>query len=97
MATVSAKQLNMEEANRFARALDDPAHLVSSFADVARNVGDNLLIVRGSPKGILWQIDGLSVPNPNHFAKISGFGGGITALSSKTIGNSDFFTGAFPA
>ncbi|HAA18413.1 MAG TPA: prevent-host-death protein, partial [Cytophagales bacterium] len=99
MASVSAKQLNMEEANRFAGGFDDPARLVSSFAGVASGVGENLLVVRGnSPKGILWQIEGIPVPNPNHFAEINGFGGGgITALSSRTIGNSDFFTGAFPA
>ncbi len=99
MATVSAKQLNMEEASRYAGGFDDPARLVSSFAGVAGSVGNNLLVVRGnSPKGILWQIEGIPVPNPNHFGEITGFGGGgITALSSTTIGNSDFFTGAFPA
>lgn len=99
MAIVSAKQLNMEEANRFAGGFDDPARLVSSFAGVAGNIGSNQLVVRGnSPKGILWQIEGVPVPNPNHFAEVTGFGGGgITALSSKTIANSDFFTGAFPA
>ena len=100
MATVSAKQLNMEEANRFAGGFDDPARLVTSFAGVASGTGDsNAFSVRGnSPKGTLWQIEGIPVPNPNHFGEITGFGGGgITALSSKTIGNSDFFMGAFPA
>lgn len=99
LATVSAKQLNMEEANRFAGGFDDPARLVSSFAGVSSGVGSNQLVVRGnSPKGILWQIEGVPVPNPNHFAEVTGFGGGgITALSSRTIANSDFFTGAFPA
>jgi hypothetical protein len=100
MATVSAKQLNMEEANRFAGGLDDPARLVTSFAGVATGTGDNnSFSVRGnSPKGLLWRIEGIPVPNPNHFADVTGFGGGgITALSSQTIGNSDFFIGAFPA
>ena len=32
MATVSAKQLSMEEANRYVGGFDDPARLVSSFA-----------------------------------------------------------------
>jgi len=89
----------MEEANRFAGALDDPARLVTSFVGIAGGAGDNnAFSVRGnSPKGTLWQIEGIPVPNPNHFGEITGFGGGITALSSKTIGNSDFFKGAFPA
>lgn len=100
MAMVSARQLNMEEANRFAGGFDDPARLVTSFAGVASGSGDNnAFSVRGnSPKGTLWQIEGVPVHNPNHFGEITGFGGGgITALSSKTIGNSDFFMGAFPA
>ncbi|MEN0051023.1 MAG: TonB-dependent receptor [Bacteroidota bacterium] len=100
MATISAKQLNMDEANRIAGAFDDPARLVTTFAGVASNAGDNnAFSVRGnSPKGTLWQIEGIPVPNPNHFGEINGFGGGgITALSTKTIGNSDFFMGAFPA
>ena len=100
MATISAKQLNMEEANRYAGGFDDPARLVTSFAGVTAGVGDeNGLSVRGnSPKSILWQIEGVPVPNPNHFGEINGFGGGgISALSVKTLGNSDFFMGAFPA
>lgn len=100
MATLSAKQLNMDEANRIGGAFDDPARLVTSFAGVASGTGgNNAFSVRGnSPKGTLWQIEGVPVPNPNHFGEITGFGGGgISALSTKTIGNSDFFMGAFPA
>lgn len=99
IAKVSAKRLSMEEANRFAGGFDDPARLVSSFAGVASNIGTNEIIIRGnSPKGILWRLEGVNISNPNHFADISGFGGGgVTALSSKMLSNSDFFTGAFPA
>ena len=98
IATVSAKRLSMEEANRFAGGFDDPARLVSSFAGVASNIGSNEIIIRGnSPKGILWRMEGVNISNPNHFADINGFGGGgITALSSKMLASSDFFTGAFP-
>lgn len=40
----------------------------------------------------------MDIPNPNHFADVIAFGaGGLTALSSQMLGNSDFFTGAFPA
>ena len=99
MATVSSKQLSMEEANRFAGGFDDPARLVSSFAGVASNVTTNGIVVRGnSPKGVLWRMEGVPIPNPNHFAEVTGFGGGgITALSSKMLSDSDFFTAAFPA
>ena len=99
MAVVSARQLSMEEAGRYAGGFDDPARLVASFAGVASNLTTNGIVIRGNaPKGLLWRIEGVQVPNPNHFAEIAGFGGGgITALSSRMLASSDFFTGAFPA
>lgn len=40
----------------------------------------------------------MEIPNPNHFGEVGGFGGGgLTALSSHVLGNSDFLLGAFPA
>lgn len=100
MATVSARMLRVEEANRYAGGFDDPARLASSFSGVAvNNVGSNALIIRGNaPKFLQWKIEGVEIPNPNHFANLGAFGGGgLTALSSNLLANSDFFTGAFPA
>lgn len=99
MATVSARMLSVEEANRYAGGFDDPARLVSSFAGVAGNVGNNGIVVRGNaPKFLQWKMEGIEIPNPNHFADLDAFGGGgISALSSQMLANSDFFTGAFPA
>ncbi|MBN2519344.1 MAG: carboxypeptidase-like regulatory domain-containing protein [Bacteroidales bacterium] len=98
MATISAKQLSMEEANRYAGTFDDPARLVSSYAGVAYNMGNNGIVIRGNaPKGLLWRMEGVQIPNPNHFADYISLGGGaLTALSSQTMSNSDFYTGAFP-
>ncbi len=99
MATLSARQLNMEEANRYAGGFDDPSRLASAFAGVASNLSSNGIVIRGnSPRGMLWQLEGVPVNNPNHFSEVTTFGGGgITALSSQVITHSDFFTGAFPA
>lgn len=99
MASISAKQVSMEEANRYAGGFDDPARLVSSYAGVAYSVGNNSVVIRGnSPKGLLWRMEGIQIPNPNHFGDYISLGGGaVTALSSQTMGTSDFFTGAFPA
>ncbi|HNB81453.1 MAG TPA: hypothetical protein PLP14_05095, partial [Chitinophagaceae bacterium] len=45
-----------------------------------------------------WKLEGVEISNPNHFADLAVFGGGgITALSSQLMTNSDFFTGAMPA
>ncbi len=99
MATASARMLSMEEASRYAGGFDDPARLASSFAGVASNVGNNGIVVRGNaPKFLQWRLEDIEIPNPNHFADVTVFGGGgLTALSSQVVGNSDFFTGAFPA
>lgn len=99
MTTVSARMLSVEEAKRYAGGFDDPARLASSFAGVASNVANNGIVVRGNaPKALQWKLEGVEIPNPNHFADLQAFGGGgLTALSSQMLANSDFLTGAFPA
>jgi hypothetical protein len=99
MATASARMLSVEEAGRYAGGYDDPARLVSAFAGVAGSMNSNGIAIRGnSPQSLQWRMEGVEVPNPTHFTDITGVGGGIlSALSSQALGNSDFFTGAFPA
>jgi len=99
MATVSARQLSVEESSRYAGGFDDPARLASSFAGVASSMASNGIVVRGnSPKGLLWKLEGVEIATPSHFSNITTLGGGgITALSSQMLANSDFYTGAFPA
>jgi hypothetical protein len=99
MALVSAHTFSVEETQRYAGSFDDPARMVTTFAGVNGDAeGNNDIIVRGnSPKGILWRLEGIAIPNPNHFAGEGSTGGPINALSSKMLSNSDFFTGAFAA
>ncbi len=99
MNSVSARQLSVEEAGRYAGGYDDFARLASSFAGVSSGLSNNGIVIRGNaPKGLLWRIEGVEISNPNHFANMATFGGGgTTALSSHMLGNSDFMTGAFPA
>lgn len=99
MAATSARMLSVEEASRYAGGLDDPARLVSSFAGVAANLSSNGISIHGNAPHLLqWKMEDVEIPNPNHFADISILGGGIlSSLSSQVLGNSDFFTGAFPS
>ncbi len=100
MAVVSARTFTVEEARRYAGGMDDPARLAASFAGVTTGAAqDNAIIVRGnSAKGLLWQVEGVRVPSPNHFPNINVAGGGfVSVLSSHVLDNSDFYTGAFPA
>ena len=100
MATVSVRSFNVEETQRYAASFNDPARMVVSFAGVnTSNDASNEIIVRGnSARGMLWRVEGIEIPSPNHFSNgEGGSGGGISILSSQILGSSDFYTGAFPA
>lgn len=100
MATTSARSFSIEEASRFAAAISDPARMALTFAGVTGNGDDidNEIVIRGnSSKGLLWRLEGIEIPNPNHFSSLGSGGGSISMLSAKTLSNSDFYTGAFPA
>jgi hypothetical protein len=99
MATVSTRTFSVEETRKFAAAVNDPARAAVSFAGVvSADDGNNTISIRGnSPFGLLWRMEGVDIPNPNHFADIGSSGGGISILSSQLLANSDFSTGAFPA
>lgn len=99
MATVSTRTFSVEETRKFAAAVNDPARAAVSFAGVvSADDGNNSISIRGnSPVGLLWRMEGVDIPNPNHFADVGSSGGGISILSSQLLANSDFSTGAFPA
>lgn len=100
MASVSAISFSVEETSRFPASFDDPARAALSFPGV-RGAGDDILneiVIRGnSPRGLLWRIEGIEVPNPNHFGDVGSSAGGISMLSNNMLSRSDFYTGAFPA
>ena len=101
MATVSARSFTVEETSRYASSLFDPARMAQAFAGVSIGGGTsdlfNEIVIRGnSPRGILWRLEGVEIPNPNHFGGLGSSGGAISMLSSSTLANSDFYTGAFP-
>lgn len=101
LASVSARSFSVEETSRYAGSFYDPARMAQNFAGVSVGGGDDLnneIIVRGnSPTGLLWRMEGVEIPNPNHFGALGNSGGGISMLSSTMLSNSDFYTGAFPA
>ncbi len=99
MATVSARTFSVEETERFAGSLGDPSRMASHYAGVAMvNDQRNDIIIRGnSPATLLWRLDGIEIPNPNHFGTMGTTGGPVSMLNNNLLTNSDFFTGAFPA
>lgn len=99
LAAVSARQVSVEEITKYAGGRSDVARLAANFAGVsAPNDSRNDIVVRGnSPTGLLWRIDGIPVPSPNHFSTLGTTGSPVSALNPSVMGNSDFITSAFPA
>lgn len=98
-ALVSARQLSTDEAFKYAGTRNDPSRMAQNFAGVSgSNDGRNDIIIRGnSPAGVLWRMDGIDIPNPNHFSTLGSTGGPVSILNINTLKNSDFLTSAFPS
>lgn len=99
MAAVSTRQFSPEEVNRYAGGRSDVARLASNFAGVSTaDDSRNDIVVRGnSPTGLLWRLEGVPIPSPNHFSTLGTTGSPVSALNPNLLANSDFITSAFPA
>ncbi len=99
MATVSARSFSVEETNRYAASISDPARMAQVFAGVSGNDdASNEIIIRGnSPSWMLWRLEGVEIPSPNHFSEEGYTSGAVSILSINMLSTSDFYTGAFPA
>ena len=99
LVTLSSRNFRAEETERYAGSRGDPSKMVANYAGVATgNDARNDIIVRGnSPLGVLWRLEGVDIPNPNHFSAQGATGGPVSILNNNVLANSDFLTGAFPA
>lgn len=99
LTTVSSRSFNLEETGRYAGSRNDPARMAANFAGVSANNDDrNDIVIRGnSPAGLLWRLEGVNIPNPNHFGALSSTGGPVSLINYNNLAKSDFLTGAFPA
>jgi hypothetical protein len=99
LATISARTFSIEESQRFPGARNDVSRMAANFAGVrGGDDATNDIVIRGnSPRGMLWRVEGVDVPNPNHFGNMGATGGPVSMINNNLLANSDFFTGAFPA
>lgn len=101
MATVSARSIRVDDALRFAGGYYDPSRMITAFSGVSTANSDqsNELVIRGnSPRGLLWRVEGIEIPNPNHFSTGQGSSGGAySAITTNALSGFGFYTGAFPA
>ena len=100
LAVVSTQAFSVEDTKRYAGGFNDPSRMAQSFAGVGGGDDDvqNAIVIRGnSSRGLMWQVEGVEVPTPNHFADNGSSSGGVSMLSTQMLATSDFSTGAFPA
>lgn len=99
MQSSNMKSFSIEETERYAGGRQDPARMAQNFAGIqGTNDSRNDIVVRGnSPSGLLWRMDDIDIPNPNHFAVAGSAGGPQSIINNKYLANSEFYTGAFPA
>lgn len=98
-SVVSTRSFTPEETQRYAASVNDPSRMAMSFPGVqpVRDARSDIIIRANSAATMLWRLEGIDIPNPNHFARKGSSGGGITVFSSSMLDNSDFSTGGFPA
>lgn len=99
MAVISSRVISTEEMTRFSGSLLDPARMAQNYAGISgANDQRNDIIIRGnSPTGVLWRMEGIDIPSPNHFATLGTTGGPVGMLNINNLENSDFLTGAWSA
>lgn len=99
MQVANMKTFSIEETERYAGSRQDPARMAQNFAGIqGTNDSRNDIVVRGnSPAGLLWRLEEIDIPNPNHFAVAGSAGGPQSIINNKYLSNSEFYTGAFPA
>lgn len=99
MQAANMKSFSIEETERYAGSRQDPARMAQNFAGIqGTNDSRNDIVIRGnSPAGLLWRLEEIDIPNPNHFAAAGSAGGPQSIINNKYLANSEFYTGAFPA
>lgn len=96
---ISSLNLDYEEIRRAPGATEDISRMLQSAPGVAiGNDQRNDIIIRGgSPSENLILIDGIEVPNINHFGTDGSTSGAIGFINNKFILETDLLTGGFPS
>jgi len=96
---VSLKTLNSTEIERLPGANRDVSKVIAALPGVAsRATFRNDIIIRGGAPGEnKFYLDGIEVPNINHFATQGSSGGPVGLLNVNFIREVDFYSGAFPS
>ena len=95
---VSTAKFNYEEIRRSPGAFEDVVRALSILPGVAQaDAGRNDLIIRGgAPYENLFLVDGIKIPNINHFGNQGATGGPLSYINLDFVKSTSFSTGGFP-
>ena len=98
---ISSHVIGLQEIEKSPGANRDISKVVSSFPGVASAVGNgyrnDLLVRGGGPSENRFYLDGVEIPNINHFSTQGASGGPVGLIDADLIRNVKFYSGAFPA
>jgi hypothetical protein len=96
---VSLRRIGIQDIEKSPGANRDISKVIQSFPGVASTpVQRNDVIVRGGgPSENSFYLDGVEIPNINHFATQGASGGPVGIINVDFIREVDFYSGAFPA
>lgn len=96
---VSLRTLSISEIEKSPGGNRDISKVIQSFPGVSSTPANrNDLIVRGGGSSEnRFYLDGIEIPNINHFATQGASGGAVGIINVDFIREVDFYTGAFPA
>lgn len=96
---LSLKTLNATEIERLPGANRDASKVLQALPGVASPASfrNDIIIRGGSPGENKFYLDGIEVPNINHFATQGSSGGPVGLLNINFIRSIDFYSGAFPS
>ena len=96
---VSVKSINATEILRSPGGNRDISKVIQTLPGVSSSASfrNDIIIRGGAPNENRFYIDGIEVPNINHFATQGSSGGPVGMTNVNLIKSVDFYTGAFPA
>ena len=96
---VSFKAIGVSEIKRNPGGNRDISKVMQTFPGVATSISfrNDIIIRGGSPNENVFYLDGIEVPNINHFSTQGSSGGPVGLINVDLIENVDFISGAFPA
>lgn len=99
-APLGLRSIGVQEIEKSPGANRDISRIVQSYPGVAFSPAGyrNDLIVRGGgPSENRFYLDGVEIPNINHFSTQGASGGPVGIINADLIREVNFYTGAFPA